>query len=70
MESIVDDDGGIRYDSNKPIVPDGKMPSGRNGATSVYVSIYIHIHVHILVSFDLLVFIFILLLIYIYIYLG
>lgn len=39
MESITDDDGGIRYDSNKPIIPDGKMPSGRNGTTSVYVSV-------------------------------
>lgn len=31
-----DDNGGILFTANRPIVPDGKLPSGRNGCTTVY----------------------------------
>jgi hypothetical protein len=38
-----DDNGGILYTANRPIVPDGKLPSGRNGCSTVYVSLALYI---------------------------
>jgi len=38
-----DDNGGILYSANRPIVPDGKLPSGRNGCSTVYVSLLLDV---------------------------
>lgn len=40
MESNYEDNGGISYTVSKPLVPDGKLPGGRNGASAVFVNFY------------------------------
>ena len=34
-----EDNTSITFSANNPLVPDGKLPSGRNGSTAVFVSI-------------------------------
>ena len=34
-----DNNGGISFSGNKPLVPDGKLPPARNGCSIVYVSL-------------------------------